>query len=220
MASVKIRAALYARVSSEKQAKQNTIASQVASLRERIAGDGLALLRDWRAEDWSVFWEATNTPAVMRWLGGVQDAAARAAGEARIESYCAEHGHTFWVVERKTDSALLGFCGLKRSNQPGGPQGMMEVGWRLREDAWGKGYAKEAATASLALAFDHFGADVQHLLARQVVEHHGHELQQSVETFILRQRIDVLPDCLQKLSDIRVSLHGVELCRNRGSCKA
>lgn len=117
------------------------------------------ILRDWRAEDWSVFWEATNTPAVMRWLGGVQDAAARAAGEARIESYRAEHGHTFWVVERKADSALLGFCGLKRSNQPGGPQGMMEVGWRLREDAWGKGYAKEAATASLALAFDHFGAD-------------------------------------------------------------
>jgi RimJ/RimL family protein N-acetyltransferase len=36
---------------------------------------------------------------------------------------------------------------------------MMEVGWRLREDAWGRGYAKEAATASLALAFDHFGAD-------------------------------------------------------------
>lgn len=37
-------------------------------------------LRDWRAEDWPVFWEATNTPAVMRWLSGVQDAAARVAG--------------------------------------------------------------------------------------------------------------------------------------------
>ncbi len=117
------------------------------------------LLRDWRAEDWPVFWEATNTPAVMRWLGGVQDAAARAAGEARIEGYRRDHGHTFWVVERKDDSALLGFCGLKRSNQPGGPQGIMEVGWRLRENAWGQGYAKEAATASLALAFDRFGAD-------------------------------------------------------------
>jgi RimJ/RimL family protein N-acetyltransferase len=117
------------------------------------------ILRDWRAEDWPVFWEATNTPAVMRWLGGVQDTAARAAGEARIEFYRAEHGHTFWVVERKEDGALLGFCGLKRSNQPGGPQGMMEVGWRLREDVWGQGYAKEAATASLDLAFDRFGAD-------------------------------------------------------------
>ena len=36
---------------------------------------------------------------------------------------------------------------------------MMEVGWRLREDAWGRGYAKEAATASLDLAFDRFDAE-------------------------------------------------------------
>src|SRR5262245_18134772 len=43
MAAVNVRAALYARVSSERQAKDNTIASQVASLRERIAADGLAL---------------------------------------------------------------------------------------------------------------------------------------------------------------------------------
>ena len=34
----------------------------------------------------------------------------------------------------------------------------MEVGWRLREDAWGQGYAREAATAALDLAFDRFGA--------------------------------------------------------------
>ena len=46
MTQVKIRAALYARVSSEKQAKQNTIGSQLAHLRERIAADGLALLED------------------------------------------------------------------------------------------------------------------------------------------------------------------------------
>ncbi|OBV10739.1 GNAT family N-acetyltransferase [Erythrobacter dokdonensis] len=120
--------------------------------------DRLAL-RDWREEDWPEFWRVTNTPAVMRWLGGVADEAARAAARARLESYRHDHGHTFWVVERREDGVLLGFCGLKRSNQAGGPQGMMEVGWRLREDAWGQGYAKEAATAALALAFDRFGAD-------------------------------------------------------------
>ena len=117
------------------------------------------ILRDWRDADWPIFWELTNTPAVMRWLGGVQDAAGRGAGEARIEGYRRDHGHTFWVVERKDDGALLGFCGLKRSNQAGGPQGMMEIGWRLREDAWGLGYAREAATAALAIAFEQFGAD-------------------------------------------------------------
>jgi RimJ/RimL family protein N-acetyltransferase len=116
-------------------------------------------LRDWRAGDWPEFWRVTNTPAVMRWLGGVMDEAGRAAARARVESYKAEHGHTFWLVERREDGALLGFCGLKRSNQAGGPQGMMEVGWRLREDAWGKGYAKEAATAALDLAFGRFGAE-------------------------------------------------------------
>ncbi len=117
------------------------------------------VLRDWRDEDWAPFWAATNTPAVMRWLGGVADDAKRQGAQDRLLSYTPDHGHTFWVVERKDDGAILGFCGLKRCNQQGGPIGMMEVGWRLREDAWGKGYAKEAAKASLDLAFERFGAD-------------------------------------------------------------
>lgn len=117
------------------------------------------ILRDWREEDWPFFWEGTNTPGVMRWLGGVCDGAKRDAAQQRLLSYEREHGHTFWCVERRGDGAILGFCGLKRSNQAGGPLGMMEVGWRLREDAWGRGYAKEAATASLDLAFDRFDAE-------------------------------------------------------------
>jgi RimJ/RimL family protein N-acetyltransferase len=117
------------------------------------------ILRDWRASDWSGFWEGTNTPAVMRWLGGVADAEQRIAVEERLLGYKRDHGHTFWAVESKQDGALLGFCGLKRCNQVGGPIGMMEIGWRLREDAWGQGFAKEAAAASLDAAFDRFGAD-------------------------------------------------------------
>lgn len=117
------------------------------------------ILRDWREEDWPLFWEGTNTPAVMRWLGGVCDADKRAGAQDRLLSYQRDHGHTFWVLERKVDGAILGFCGLKRCNQAGGPLGMMEVGWRLREDAWGQGYAREAATASLDLAFERYGAD-------------------------------------------------------------
>ncbi|ALG59905.1 MULTISPECIES: GNAT family N-acetyltransferase [Citromicrobium] len=116
-------------------------------------------LRDWREEDWPLFWEGTNTPAVMRWLGGVCDADKRAGAQDRLLGYQRDHGHTFWVLERKADGAILGFCGLKRCNQAGGPLGMMEVGWRLREDAWGQGYAREAATASLDLAFERYGAD-------------------------------------------------------------
>ena len=117
------------------------------------------ILRDWREEDWPLFWEGTNTPAVMRWLGGVCDADKRRAAQDRLLSYKRDHGHTFWAVECRQDGAILGFCGLKRCNQQGGPIGMMEIGWRLREDAWGQGYAKEAAAASLDIAFEEFHAD-------------------------------------------------------------
>jgi len=116
------------------------------------------ILRDWREEDWPEFWAGTNTPAVMQYLGGVMDPDVMAAARARLEDYQSRHGHTFWAVERREDGAILGFCGLKRCTDEAGPFGEMEVGWRLREDAWGKGYAKEAATASLDLAFERFGA--------------------------------------------------------------
>jgi hypothetical protein len=43
--------ALYARVSSESQARDNTIASQVAALRERIVADGFRLEPDQSYED-------------------------------------------------------------------------------------------------------------------------------------------------------------------------
>lgn len=127
---------------------------------------GRLILRDWREEDWPRFFAVTNTPAVMRWLGGALDDAKMAAVRVRLEGYRHQHGHTFWVVERKADGALLGFCGLKRSNQAGGPQGEFEVGWRLREDAWGQGYAREAASAALDAAFDRYHAP--HVIALTV----------------------------------------------------
>ncbi|WP_338242069.1 GNAT family N-acetyltransferase [Aurantiacibacter hainanensis] len=120
------------------------------------------VLRDWREADWPRFWELTNTPAVMRWLGDPADEAAKADARHRLEGYRENFGHTFWVVERKADDGhlsgeLLGFCGLKRSNVEGAPVfDMPEIGWRMREDAWGRGYAKEAASASLDLGFGRF----------------------------------------------------------------
>lgn len=116
-------------------------------------------LRDWTGQDRVTFMEHLNSPAVMRWLGGVQDEATYAAAFDRLDVYARDYGHTFWIVERKADGEVLGFCGLKRVNTEGAKNpGDMEVGWRFREDAWGQGYAKEAAIASLNLAFDRFAA--------------------------------------------------------------
>jgi RimJ/RimL family protein N-acetyltransferase len=118
------------------------------------------ILREWREADIVPFLRHTNTPKVMRWLGGVLPAAeAEKPVRERLMRWQAERGFTFWAVERKADGELLGFCGLKIADTAGSPiEGVHEVGWRLREDAWGQGYAKEAAIASLDYAFDRLGA--------------------------------------------------------------
>lgn len=131
------------------------------------------ILRDWTVQDREPFLRHTNTPDVMRWLGGVLDDGRAQGMIERLDAYRRDFGFTFWVVERKRDGGhlageLLGFCGLKRANLPPGPLGDMEIGWRFRQDAWGRGYAKEAASAAMRVGFDQFAAP--HMIALTVLE--------------------------------------------------
>ncbi|NNM75782.1 GNAT family N-acetyltransferase [Sphingomonas sp. ID1715] len=120
------------------------------------------ILRSWCDADVAAFEEACNTPAVTRWTGGLQTREELAAAVARIRATEAELGYCFWALERREDGRFLGFCGLKQLTADGAPEVMHdqpEIGWRLREDAWGQGYAREAAQATLDLAFTRFGMD-------------------------------------------------------------
>ena len=118
-------------------------------------------LRDWREEDIEPFIRHLNVEPVMRWLGGVRTPEQQSASvRERFMVWQETLGFTFWAVERKADGALLGFCGLKIADDPQSPvEGEYEIGWRLREDSWGQGYAKEAAAASLDFAFGRLGAE-------------------------------------------------------------
>ena len=105
-----------------------------------------------------------NTPAVMRHLGGPQEMHQIEAGFARMDALQARYGHSFWIVQRKSDAALLGMCGLKRFDNRYAPMtGEFEIGWRLREDVWGQGIAREAAAATLEHAF--LRLDAPHVIA-------------------------------------------------------
>lgn len=125
-----------------------------------IIETGRLRLRDWTEADVEPFIRHLNVEPVMRWLGGVRTPEQQTASvRERFMVWQDRLGFTFWVVERKEDGELLGFCGIKIADDPGSPvEGEYEIGWRLREDAWGKGYAKEAAAASLDFAFDRLGA--------------------------------------------------------------
>lgn len=116
----------------------------------RIEAERL-ILRPWRDADRDAAWAMAQDPEVMRYLPPLD----RAGSDAMIDRMMAmqtEHGHTFWVMERKGDGALLGMCGFC---PPRAPLVEHEIGWRLARAAWGQGYGTEAARATLAWAWAH-----------------------------------------------------------------
>lgn len=110
------------------------------------------VLRSWREEDIAPFHAICGDPEVMATLGPVMDRAETAALINRVAAIEAEHGHTFWALERRADSRLVGWCGVIRgSHDP--ILDKPEIGWRLARDTWGQGYITEAARATLDWLF-------------------------------------------------------------------
>jgi ribosomal-protein-alanine N-acetyltransferase len=70
--------------------------------------------------------------------------------ETRPIAQYLEHGFSFWAVVEKATGRVIGSCGLKYLDN--GP--LIEVGYHLARATWGKGYATEAATASVRYGFD------------------------------------------------------------------
>lgn len=103
------------------------------------------LLRGFRADDLDACAAMDADPEVMRYMGGVVDRDQSWRSMSVHVGHWVLNGFGTWAVERKADGVLIGRIGLWR---PEGWPGV-EVGWKLARDAWGKGYATEAATASM-----------------------------------------------------------------------
>lgn len=69
----------------------------------------------------------------------------------------AEYGAAFWMAVRECDQTPIGFYGPVVQRIDGEP--FHEVGWYTHQKFRGQGYAREAATACIGWAFDHFRVD-------------------------------------------------------------
>jgi RimJ/RimL family protein N-acetyltransferase len=112
------------------------------------------LMRRWRDADRRPFAAMNADPEVMRYLLGTLDRAASDAYLDRIEALFALQGFGLWALEEAATGRFLGFTGLNPM-PPGVPgAGGMEVGWRLASHAWHQGFATEAATVAVGVAFN------------------------------------------------------------------
>jgi RimJ/RimL family protein N-acetyltransferase len=100
-------------------------------------------------EDAVVWHRIFDDPDVMEFQGG--KAAELSVYEeltARQRRHDAERGFCLWTMLDESGQ-VIGFTGAQPWEYQWGPQGEIEIGWRLARAHWGKGYVTAAALQTL-----------------------------------------------------------------------
>jgi RimJ/RimL family protein N-acetyltransferase len=74
---------------------------------------------------------------------------------ARFVAHWRAHGFGWWYLRERDSGQLVGEVGLQRTEVERRP--VVEVGWTMLPERWGRGYATEAAHAAVEHGFDELG---------------------------------------------------------------
>ena len=109
--------------------------------------------RPFRRVDVEAAFAIFSDPDVMRFSphGPHRDVARTAEMLARLIDHNRRRGFGFWAVTLPDTEELIGMAGLAELDTSGD----IELGYRLRRDCWGRGYATEAASAWVGKGFGH-----------------------------------------------------------------
>jgi RimJ/RimL family protein N-acetyltransferase len=117
------------------------------------------LLRRWKESDAAVFVAMNGDPEVMKFYPrGYSERESREMIE-RIESSFNKLGFGLFAVENRSTREFIGYTGFSVPAFSSWFTPCVEIGWRYRKEAWGNGYATEAARACLEHGFGELGFD-------------------------------------------------------------
>ncbi|MFJ1706119.1 GNAT family N-acetyltransferase [Kitasatospora sp. NPDC088346] len=119
------------------------------------------LLRRFTAADTDLLVELDSDPQVMRYLtGGVptpREVVERELLPGYLDAYRRHPSFGHWAAVERGGGEFLGWFEFRP--HPGGPPGEVELGYRLRRAAWGRGYATEGSLALVRHGFTALGVD-------------------------------------------------------------
>ncbi|MGW7443182.1 GNAT family N-acetyltransferase [Kitasatospora sp. NPDC054795] len=119
------------------------------------------VLRRFTAADADRLVELDGDPAVMRFLTGGRPSP-REWVEGELLPQYLEHYRRYgdlgwWAAEERAGGAFLGWFEFRPTRE--GERGEVELGYRLRRAAWGRGYATEGARALVRRGFAELGVE-------------------------------------------------------------
>jgi RimJ/RimL family protein N-acetyltransferase len=123
------------------------------------------VLRRFTPQDVDLLFDLDNDPAVMRYLNGGRPADREAIAGRTLPAMLARYDRSpdfgYWAAHERVTGEFLGWFALHPSTpplrevEPGLDD--VEIGYRLRRMAWGRGYATEGARALVDRAFGELG---------------------------------------------------------------
>jgi ribosomal-protein-alanine N-acetyltransferase len=132
-------------------------------------------LREFEREDLDALATILSDPETMRYYPMSFDRAAVADWIQRNRTRYANDGYGLWAMILNSTHELIGDCGLVRQIVDGVDE--IEIGYHVRRNLWGKGYASEAAQACRDYGFANLGVDrlislirPENLASRRVAE--------------------------------------------------
>lgn len=136
------------------------------------------ILREFSADDVDALAVVLSDPETMRFYPAPLDQAGVENWIARNRRRYAKDGHGLWAMVSKSSGELIGDCGLTVQDVEGANE--IEIGYHMRRDLWGQGFATEAARACRDYGFAHLGVSrlvsiirTENIPSRRVAEKNG-----------------------------------------------
>ncbi|HEV8053187.1 MAG TPA: GNAT family N-acetyltransferase [Parachlamydiaceae bacterium] len=112
------------------------------------------ILRHWQQEDLEHFVAMNSDPHVMEHFPALKSFDESLKEYHAIAEHFEKNGYGCWAVSEVNKAEFIGFIGLRYIDFLAAFTPTVEVGWRLKYEYWGKGYATEGAKASLNYGFE------------------------------------------------------------------
>lgn len=77
----------------------------------------------------------------------------------RLKMHYKEYSYNYFATEILETGEFIGFIGLAFQDYESEFTPNVDIGWRLKKEAWGKGYASEGAKSCIDYGFNHLGLE-------------------------------------------------------------
>ena len=113
--------------------------------------------REWKNEDLEEFSKLNSDETVMEHFPATLSKKEVAKFIEQLKQHFVENGFTYYATEVLESKEFIGMIGLAYQEYQTNFTPAIDIGWRLKRSAWGKGYATEGAKRCIEYAFHELG---------------------------------------------------------------